>query len=79
MVTGSAPINRDVIDFLKIAVGCPIYEGYGQTESSGCSFTTEMIDPNSGHLGGPFSNTEFKLVDVPEMNYTVLDVDEATN
>jgi len=29
MVTGSAPIAREVIDFLKIAVSCPIYEGYG--------------------------------------------------
>jgi long-subunit acyl-CoA synthetase (AMP-forming) len=29
MVTGSAPLARDVIDFLKIAVSCPILEGYG--------------------------------------------------
>jgi long-subunit acyl-CoA synthetase (AMP-forming) len=29
MITGSAPINRDIIDFFKIAAGCPVYEGYG--------------------------------------------------
>jgi long-subunit acyl-CoA synthetase (AMP-forming) len=29
MITGSAPLSRDVIDFLKIAVSCPILEGYG--------------------------------------------------
>lgn len=29
MATGSAPISKSVIDFLKVAVGCPIYEGYG--------------------------------------------------
>lgn len=28
----------------------------------------------SGHVGGPAANTEFKLVDVPEMNYTSLDI-----
>lgn len=29
MMTASAPISEDVIEFLKIAAGCPIYEGYG--------------------------------------------------
>jgi long-chain acyl-CoA synthetase len=29
MVTGSAPIQSDILDFMKIAVGCPIIEGYG--------------------------------------------------
>ena len=78
MITGSAPINREVIDFMKIAVGCPIYEGYGQTESSGCSFITLKQDPYSGHVGGPVSNTEFKLIDISDMNYTALDIDEST-
>ncbi|CAD8084657.1 unnamed protein product [Paramecium sonneborni] len=74
MITGSAPIQKDVIDFLKIAVCCPILEGYGQTESSALSFSTARWDPESSHLGGPAANTEFKLVDVPEMNYTSKDV-----
>ncbi len=76
MVTGSAPISRDVIDFLKICCSCPILEGYGQTESTGASFLTAMNDPMSGHVGGPLANTEFKLVDVKELGYTSLDKDE---
>ncbi|CAD8073793.1 unnamed protein product [Paramecium sonneborni] len=74
MVTGSAPIQQEVIDFLKIAACCPILEGYGQTESTALSFSTAAWDPKSAHLGGPAANTEFKLVDVPDMNYTSLDV-----
>ena len=29
MVTGSAPINGDTLNFLKICTSCPIVEGYG--------------------------------------------------
>jgi len=29
MVTASAPLAKEVIDFLKIAACCPIIEGYG--------------------------------------------------
>lgn len=40
MITGSAPLSKEVAEFLKIALSCPMIEGYGQTESSGASFTT---------------------------------------
>lgn len=75
MVTGSAPISVQVIDFLKIAICCPVLEAYGQTESSAASFATRIIDGQSGHVGGPLRCLEFKVVDVPEMNYTSKDKD----
>jgi long-chain acyl-CoA synthetase len=45
-------------------------EGYGQTESLAASFVTKPTERKYGHVGGPNKVTEFKLVDVPEMNYT---------
>lgn len=32
-----------------------------------------------GHVGGPSANTEIKLIDVKEMNYTSEDKDENGN
>jgi long-chain acyl-CoA synthetase len=79
MMTGSAPISIEVLSFLKVAFGTPIIEGYGQTEGTGAEFSTVTWDPLGGHIGGPMIHNEFKLVDVPEMNYTSTDVDESGN
>jgi len=73
MLTGSAPISPQVLDFLKVAICCPIFEGYGSTESTAASFLTNVNDGESGHVGGPLSCLEFKVTDVPEMKYTALD------
>ena len=73
MLTGSAPLSKDVINFLKIAFCCPIFEGYGQTETAAAATITMLADPESGHVGGPVSTMEIKLVDVPDMNYTSKD------
>jgi len=69
MVTGSAPISSEVLDFLKVCFCCPISEGYGMTESAAASFVTKIDDPQSGHVGGPLQNVKIKLRDIPEMNY----------
>lgn len=69
MVTGSAPIASDVLDFLKCAFCCPIIEGYGMTETSAGSVTTTFGDPKSGHVGGPLANVKIRLRDIPEMEY----------
>lgn len=53
MVTGSAPISGEVLDFLKVCFCCPIIEGYGMTETSGGASGTFASDEKSSHVGGP--------------------------
>ncbi|KAL6071464.1 Long-chain-fatty-acid--CoA ligase 1 [Balamuthia mandrillaris] len=69
MITGSAPINAEVMDFLRICFSCDVLEGYGQTETSAGSTATLYGDTTTGHVGRPIASNELKLVDVPEMNY----------
>ena len=76
MLTGSAPIAKEVLSFLKVAFCCPIIEGYGQTENTGPATMTWSTDPNTGHVGSPIPCLDVKLVDVPEMKYTSEDKDE---
>ena len=69
MITGSAPIAGDVLDFLKICFSAPICEGYGMTETCAGSVITLSNDPQTGIVGGPLQNVKLKLRDIPEMNY----------
>lgn len=69
MVTGAAPISEPVLTFLRAALGCQFYEGYGQTECTAGSTTTLPGDWTAGHVGAPLPCNDIKLVDVAEMNY----------
>uniref|UniRef100_A0A7N8Y0S8 Long-chain-fatty-acid--CoA ligase n=1 Tax=Mastacembelus armatus TaxID=205130 RepID=A0A7N8Y0S8_9TELE len=69
IMTGAAPISPTVLTFLRAAIGCQFYEGYGQTEcTAGCTMTLSG-DWTAGHVGAPLPCNWIKLVDVPEMNY----------
>lgn len=79
MISGSAPISKDVVNFMKITMCCPFKEGYGMTESTATGLMTHCEDTTTGHVGGPSEIVEIKLVDVPEMNYTSKDKDDSGN
>ncbi|XP_051784397.1 long-chain-fatty-acid--CoA ligase 1a isoform X1 [Erpetoichthys calabaricus] len=69
MITGAAPVSPTVLTFLRAALGCQFYEGYGQTEcTAGCTLTLPG-DWTAGHVGAPMPCSVLKLVDVPDMNY----------
>lgn len=56
MISGGAPLLPDVHNFMKIAMCCPLVEGYGQTENTGAAMLTEALDPMISHVGGPLVN-----------------------
>ncbi|CAM9104467.1 unnamed protein product [Ascophyllum nodosum] len=69
MLTGAAPVATHVITFMRIVVGSPLLEGYGQTETTAGATMTQKDDFSAGHVGGPFSCNEICLKDIPEMGY----------
>ncbi|NXT63764.1 ACSL5 ligase, partial [Chaetops frenatus] len=69
MVTGAAPISPSVLTFLRAALGCQIFEAYGQTECSAGSTFSVPGDWTTGHVGAPLACNIIKLDDVEEMSY----------
>ncbi|KAK5977707.1 Long-chain acyl-CoA synthetase [Trichostrongylus colubriformis] len=69
LTTGGAPVIPAIMDFTRIAYGCPLMEGYGQTECAAAGTLNLPFDGSTGHVGGPAPWSQIKLVDVPEMNY----------
>ncbi|CAO3700822.1 hypothetical protein CU097_012714 [Rhizopus azygosporus] len=69
ILSGSAPVSPDVMDFMRICFSAKVFEGYGQTENFCGGALTITDDNTSGVVGAPFPCSEIKLVDVPEMEY----------
>lgn len=69
MITAAAPVSSPVLMFFRAAMGCPVFEAYGQTEcTAGCTLTSPG-DWTSGHVGVPLDCNHVKLEDVADMNY----------
>jgi len=76
IICGSAPIDYNIIEFMRIVLGCQVYEGYGQTET--CTVSNIQIYGDyqyqyGSNIGPPVCSCEMKLVDVPEMEYFAKD------
>ena len=76
MLVGSAPVEPEILNFLRCTLSCEIVEGYGQTEDIAGVLLTRTIDPITQHLGGPGFSCEIKLKDVPDLGYTSKTKDE---
>lgn len=74
MVTGSAPLSPEVLEFCRVALGCMLVEAYGQTETTSLVCVSWPKDATGGHVGGPTPCANVKLGDVPELNYFAKDM-----
>ena len=78
MATGASPMPEDIKDYMQAVFSIPLMEAYSQTEATGVSISSRDAN-SSGHVGVIHSQAEFKLVSIPEMGYTVNDLDEEGN
>lgn len=69
MITGSAPIAPEVLEFFRIVLGVQISEAYGQTETAAATSCTVPGETQAGHVGPPLPCNMMKVVDIPEMGY----------
>lgn len=65
-LTGAAPIAPEVLEFFH-AVGVPIVEGYGQTESSGVISGSAVTKVKPGYVGTPLGNVEARIAEDGEI------------
>ncbi|KAJ1987610.1 medium-chain fatty acid-CoA ligase faa2 [Coemansia sp. RSA 1358] len=73
VISGSAPISGDVLDFMRIALSTTVLEGYGLTESAGPCGVSLSTDMKPGNVGCTLGTCVYKLVSVPEMGYSIDD------
>ena len=73
IITGSAPISADTLDFLRVCFSCDVVEGYGQTECGAAMSMSYPRDTTTGNIGAPMPHCQIKLVDIPEMDYLSTD------
>ncbi|KAI6189825.1 AMP-binding enzyme [Aphelenchoides bicaudatus] len=69
IVTGGAKTASDVKYFSSVVYGCPVFEGYGQTECAAAVTLTITSDISVGHIGVPAPWAQIKLISVPELGY----------
>ena len=65
-ISGAAPISPDVIGYFH-AIGVPLVEGYGQTESAAIITLTPPGFTKPGGVGFPIEGLELKLADDGEI------------
>ncbi|KAF2182710.1 long-chain-fatty-acid-CoA ligase/ protein binding protein [Zopfia rhizophila CBS 207.26] len=73
MVSGSAPIDPSLHQFLRVVFGNHFIQGYGLTETYAVSLVQIEGDLTSGNCGAVVPTSECCLLDVPDMEYLTSD------
>ncbi|ORY10587.1 long-chain-fatty-acid-CoA ligase 1 [Clohesyomyces aquaticus] len=73
MVSGSAPIDPSLHQFLRVVFGNNFVQGYGLTETYAVSLVQVEGDMSAGNCGAVVPTGECCLLDVPDMEYLSTD------
>ena len=73
LLSGGAPLSPDTHDFVRCALGLPLVQGYGLTESCACGTIMDSDDWSTGAAGPPLQGVKIQLINWDEGNYTVQD------
>ena len=65
-VCGAAPASPELFEFYN-ALGVPLREGYGQTESTGVIAIQGVDNPRLGYVGEPLPDVEVKIAEDGEI------------
>ncbi len=65
-ICAAAPASPDLFEFFN-AIGIPLREGYGQTESTGVIALQRLDRPRWGYVGEPIPDMEVKIADDGEV------------
>ncbi|KAK5148971.1 hypothetical protein LTR04_000255 [Oleoguttula sp. CCFEE 6159] len=73
MVSGSAPLDPSLHQFMRVVFANHFLQGYGLTETYAVSLAQLEGDFSSGNCGAVAPSTEACLLDVPDMEYMSTD------
>ncbi|EXJ93945.1 long-chain acyl-CoA synthetase [Capronia coronata CBS 617.96] len=73
MVSGSAPLDPSLQQFLRVVFSTRLFQGYGLTETYAIALTQPADDFSVSNCGAVMPCQEACLLSVPDMDYTVSD------
>lgn len=73
IVSGSAPLDPSLHQFLRAVLATDFMQGYGLTETYAASIVQMGNDMTTGNCGGLVPSVEACLMDVPDMDYLSTD------
>ncbi|EAY12007.1 AMP-binding enzyme family protein [Trichomonas vaginalis G3] len=71
IVGGGSAMGGELQNFIRIALGCDVIQGYGLTETTGPCIAQTYTDYLTGNVGVPCACAECKLRSVSDMRYLV--------